>query len=448
MEVAPKLEHCDNGGPTGPPLSQSSPELIDVSTAEPADADAAPPQEAAPARQPLSVPARAYFWLLGAGALAAGIVGVAQLRLDSSGWLAFFVLTVVAALAQLFIVEKGSHQSYRTAIAFILAAAILLRPGFIVLLAVLHYVPAWLKFRKRWVIQIFNVFNTTLAALGAWAAFHALSASNVLVVGDARFALAGLAGCVAFVTVNHTLLSGMISLTSGTRPWATGLFGFESLSTDLGLAALGVGVAAFWSVNGWLILFVIAPLVLIHRAMYVPQLQEKARVDPKTGLLNTREFEVLLASELERSERSGAPLSLLMADLDFLRDINNTYGHLAGDVVIRGIADILREQLRRYDVAARFGGEEFSVLLPETPHAQAVQIAERIRGAVAECRFEVDTSPEPIRATLSVGVATCPEDATGAKELVHEADVAVYAAKAGGRNRVVARSAVAEATVG
>jgi diguanylate cyclase (GGDEF)-like protein len=298
------------------------------------------------------------------------------------------------------------------------------------------------------VIQIFNVSNTMLAALAAWAAFHALSASNVLMVGNFRFALAGLAACVAFVAVNHALLSGIISLTSGTRPWATGLFGFESLSTDLGLAALGVGVAAFWSVNGWLILFVIAPLVLIHRAMYVPQLQEKARVDPKTGLLNAREFEITLVTELERSQRSGAPLSLLMADLDFLRDVNNTYGHLAGDVVIKGIADELRTQMRRYDVAARFGGEEFSVLLPETPHAQAVLIAERIRGAIAERLFEVDTSPEPIHVTLSIGIATCPDDATGAKELVHEADIAVYAAKAGGRNRVVARSDVDATPVG
>lgn len=446
MEVAPKLEHGDNGGPTGSPLSQPNPKLVDVSAAETADPTTVPSTEA-PQRQPLSLRASVYVWLLGAGASAAAIAGIPQLRPDTPGWLAFFVLTVVAALAQLFIVEKGSNQSYRTAIAFILAAAILLRPGFIVLLVVLHYVPAWLKYRKRWVIQTFNVSNTTLAALAAWAAFHALSASNVLMVGDARFALAGLAACVAFVAVNHALLSGIISLTSGTRPWATGLFGFESLSTDLGLAALGVGVAAFWSVNGWLILFVTAPLVLIHRAMYVPQLQEKARLDPKTGLLNAREFEVTMVTELERSERSGAPVSLLMVDLDFLRDVNNTHGHLAGDVVIKGIADELRAQMRRYDIAARFGGEEFSVLLPETAHAQALLIAERIRGAVADRLFTVDTAPEPIRVTLSIGVATCPDDATGAKELVHEADIAVYAAKAGGRNRVVGRSDVDASTV-
>src|SRR6266567_204255 len=364
MEVAPSLEHSDNGGPTGPPLPQTNPKLIDVSAAAAADVNAPPAEEAAPARQPMSLPARAYVWILGAVAISAGVAGIAELGPSTPGWLAFVLLTAVAALAQLFIVEKGSNQSYRTAIAFILAA------------------------------------------------------------------------CIVFVAVHHALLSGIISLTSGTRPWATGLFNFESLSTDLGLAALGVGIAAFWSVNGWLILFVIAPLVLIHRAMYVPQLQEKARLDPKTGLLNAREFETSLAAEIERSTRAGMPLSLLMLDLDFLRDINNTHGHLAGDVVIRGIADIFREQLRRYDIASRFGGEEFAILLPETPHAQAAQIAERIRREVSDRRFEVETADLPVHATVSVGVAGCPEHATGPRELVHRADLAVYRAKAGGRDRV------------
>src|SRR5438270_521901 len=377
MDVAPKLEHGHNGGPPGSPLTQSSPKLVDVSTAEPPEEDVAATEAAAPARQPMSLPARVYIGLLGAGALAAGIAGIAQLRLDSSGWLAFFVLTVVAALAQLFIVEKGSNQSYRTAIAFILAAAILLHPGFLVLLAVLHYVPAWLKFRKRWVIQLFNVFNTTLAALAAWAAFHLLSKSNVLMVDNARFALAGLAACVTFVAVNHGLLSGIIGLTSGTRPWATGLFGFESLSTDLGLAALGVGVAAFWSVNAWLIFFVLGPLLIIHRALYVPQLRELAQADVKTGLMNAKEFEHAVDMEVARAERMETPFSLLIVDLDHLREINNAHGHLAGDVVIRGIAAAFREELRRYDVPARFGGDEFCILLPATPPFEAVRIAER-----------------------------------------------------------------------
>src|SRR5438046_7747278 len=129
-----------------------------------------------------------------------------------------------------------------------------------------------------------------------------------------------------------------------------------------------------------------------------------------------------------------------MADLDLLREINNNYGHLAGDAVLKGIADVFRQQLRHYDIPARFGGEEFSILLPETPPEQAMEIAERIRRAVAEREFEVETAAEPIRATVSLGVAGFPKDGLDANELIHQADLAVYRGKLQGRNRVVGAS--------
>ena len=130
------------------------------------------------------------------------------------------------------------------------------------------------------------------------------------------------------------------------------------------------------------------------------------------------------------------PATSTMADLDLLRDINNSYGHLAGDAVLKGIAEIFRKQLRHYDIPARFGGEEFAILLPETPPEQALEIAERIRRAVADRRFEVETSSEPIRATISLGVAGFPKDGIDPNELIHQADLAVYRAKLQGRNRV------------
>src|SRR5256714_3376173 len=130
-------------------------------------------------------------------------------------------------------------------------------------------------------------------------------------------------------------------------------------------------------------------------------------------------------------------MSLIMADLDLLRDINNSYGRLAGDAVLKGIAEVFRAQLRHYDVPARFGGEEFSILLPETPPEQAIEIAERIRRAVAERPFDVESSSEPIRATVSIGVAGFPKDATDTNALIHQADLAVYRAKLQGRKRVL-----------
>ena len=144
-----------------------------------------------------------------------------------------------------------------------------------------------------------------------------------------------------------------------------------------------------------------------------------------------------MQEELGRAQRFQRPMALIMADLDLLRDINNTYGHLAGDAVLRGISEVFRQQLRHYDVPARFGGEEFSILLPETPPEQAFEIADRIRRSVAARLFEVETSSEPIRATISMGVAAFPRDGQDANELVHQADLAVYRAKLQGRNRVL-----------
>src|SRR4029079_10329291 len=122
---------------------------------------------------------------------------------------------------------------------------------------------------------------------------------------------------------------------------------------------------AFWHGNPWLIPFAVAPLLLIHRSLSVPRLQEEARVDAKTGLFNARHFATALNEELTRAARFERPLSLVMADLDLLRDINNTYGHLAGDAVLQGIAEVFRAHLRHYDVHARLGGGEFVLLLPE-----------------------------------------------------------------------------------
>jgi diguanylate cyclase (GGDEF)-like protein len=126
-----------------------------------------------------------------------------------------------------------------------------------------------------------------------------------------------------------------------------------------------------------------------------------------------------------------------MVDLDLLRKINNTYGHIAGDAVLRGVGDIFRAQVRTHDIPARFGGEEFAILLPETTPDQALELAERIRRAVEVRSFRSETSTQPLRATISLGVASFPRDAGDATQLVHRADLGVYRAKVLGRNRVV-----------
>jgi diguanylate cyclase (GGDEF)-like protein/putative nucleotidyltransferase with HDIG domain len=387
-----------------------------------------------PAEESLSRQAKIYLFTIAAIAVAAALVPLSHLGPGRPGWPTFLVLASCAAVAQLFVVRTPRDQSYHTTIVFLIPAALLLPPELVALMGVVQHVPEWLKVRYPWYIQGFNIANYTLNGLAAWGAAHLIGELGLN--GDVTFALAGLAASIVFVSLNHVLLATMLHFARGHTLRATGLFSADSLSTDFVLASLGVAFAAIWRWNPWLLPTAVAPLLLIHRSLSVPALQEEARVDPKTGLFNARYFAGELREELVRSSRMERPMSIIMADLDLLRDINNSYGHLAGDAVLKGIAEIFRTQLRHYDVPARFGGEEFAILLPETTPGVALEIAERIRRAVAERRFEVETSSEPIRATISLGVAGFPKDGVDPNELIHQADLAVYRAKLQGRNRV------------
>ena len=395
----------------------------------------------APRTPAQKLPPKAFAYFLGVAAVALAVSVPFLLRADetTSGWWTFAFLAAAAALSQFFTVRTPDKKAYHATAVFLVAAALVLPPELVAAMAVVQHVPEWLRTRTTWYIQLFNICNFTIAVMAAWAAAHVVREQQALGAnGDVGFALAGAAAALVFVLVNYSLFAPITLWVLG-QPLRR-VFNFQTLSTELVFATLGVVVAAFWTANPWLIPFAVAPLLLIHRALSVPSLQAEARVDPKTGLFNARHFAAALTEELGRSQRFERPLSLIMADLDLLRDINNNYGHLAGDAVLQGIAEVFRSELRHYDVPARFGGEEFSILLPETPPEQALEIAERIRRAVAARRFEVETSSEPIRATVSIGVAGYPKDAADANALIHQADLAVYRAKLQGRNRVLGAS--------
>jgi diguanylate cyclase len=399
----------------------------------------------APREESLGLPRSARIYLVALGAVTLAAAGNFYLKAPSvhHQWVTFFILGAAATLAQFFVVKSPQNIIYHTSTVFLVAAALLLPPALLVLIPLVHTVPEWLKERYPWYIQFFNVSNYTLDALAAWGAAHLVQqyGSGLIANANARFAVAGLAAAVLFVAMNHILVAVILKLGRNRTFRETRLFGMEAISMNLVLASLGVSLAAFWHWNPWLIFAALAPLVVVHRSLSVPQLQAEARVDAKTGLYNARFFATTLTAEIGRAGRFDRPMSLMMADLDLLRDINNNYGHLAGDAVLTGIAEIFRQQLRHYDVPARFGGEEFSILLPETPVEQALEIAERIRRAVADREFEVETATEPIRATVSIGIASFPKDGVDATELIHQADLAVYRAKLQGRNRVLAASA-------
>jgi diguanylate cyclase (GGDEF)-like protein len=164
------------------------------------------------------------------------------------------------------------------------------------------------------------------------------------------------------------------------------------------------------------------------------RLEELSRTDPLTALRNRRAFDTELASRFEHARRYARPLTLAMIDVDHFKRINDTYGHPAGDAVLRCVADILRKCSRQSDFVARYGGEEFAILLPETALFESLQFAEKIRAEVATASMG-EGMPE--RVTISVGLASTPHTlfATAA-ELVAAADEALYRAKEKGRNRV------------
>lgn len=164
----------------------------------------------------------------------------------------------------------------------------------------------------------------------------------------------------------------------------------------------------------------------------VTQLAEAATRDPLTGLLNRRGFGDVIAAELQRARRTGRPFSLLVADIDHFKLVNDRVGHSGGDVVLRRLAELLRSGKREIDSAARLGGEEFVLLVPDTDANGAYALAERLRERVRQT-FAADVQP----ITLSVGIATFPGDAGDAGELLRAADDALYAAKRAGRDRSV-----------
>jgi diguanylate cyclase (GGDEF)-like protein len=177
----------------------------------------------------------------------------------------------------------------------------------------------------------------------------------------------------------------------------------------------------------------------IANARMHAEIERMATTDGLTGLLNHRIFQEKMTDELKRSERYSTPVSLLLTDIDHFKKVNDTYGHPVGDIVLRGVAGILKREIRDIDIAARYGGEEFAVILPETDGAGAKIIAERLRNAIKAETFAAGA--KTLRVSTSIGIATAPSDARTKEELIEKADQALYHAKHHGRDQSASWSA-------
>jgi diguanylate cyclase (GGDEF)-like protein len=383
------------------------------------------------------LPRRAKLFFAAVALAAAGVSVAALLEGGGqAGWEAFVVLAVAASAAQLFAFHTIRNQVFHTTPLFFVAAALLLSPPLLVLLPLISHVPDWLRKRYAWYIQTFNILNFTLAVMCAWLMAHLV---DEWLSGYAWSWAAGAVAAVAtYVLLNNSGFAMILHLARGHSPHE--ILNTQTLFADAALACLGVALATFWRVDPYLLPFAIGPIFLLHASLHLPQLQEEARVDAKTELFNARHFMEALTEELTRARRFGRPLSVIVADLDLLRNVNNTYGHLAGDAVLSGVADIIRAHVRQYDVAARFGGEEFAIVLPESTCREAREIAERIREAVATTPIWAESAGNYVNVTLSMGVACFPAHGQDPDDLLHNADLASYRAKLAGRNRVLRAS--------
>jgi diguanylate cyclase (GGDEF)-like protein len=177
---------------------------------------------------------------------------------------------------------------------------------------------------------------------------------------------------------------------------------------------------------------------VLDKSLLFQHTKELSITDDLTGLYNRRYFNQRFEREVQRAKRYRRPLSILMVDIDYFKNYNDINGHLLGDDVLKKVAYLIESNLRKADIVARYGGEEFVILLPEIDKPHADQVAEKLRRTVELRHFPKEQYQPNKNLTISLGLATLPDDSTNSRELIEFADRALYRAKDEGRNRVVA----------
>lgn len=355
-------------------------------------------------------------------------------------WLLLGVLILGAAIAHAFPIRSAfDGATYRLTNVFVVAGAVILPASLLTLLPVLALLPdSWRKRQSAgvWVRWLFNVAQTVLAAhaASAWVQWLTIAGGS----GEVSFSdlrpLAALLGAALLFTLLQEVLVGMaIALNSRIPLLRADTLTLPALLSDGMIGLLGVAVAGLWLAKPVLLVLVLPMLLVAYRLTRPAHLAQLAQVDTKTGLHNSHYFERALEEELAHSQRVRRPFAVLFADMDNFKRINDQYGHASGDRVLRDTATVLTSALRKGDVIARFGGEEFVALLPGTEAEEALYAAERLRTAVANHLFELDESTR-LCCTISVGVATYPQDGGDVATLLKQAKLA---RKAGGPAQAV-----------
>jgi diguanylate cyclase (GGDEF)-like protein len=345
------------------------------------------------------------------------------------------ILCLLASLALLFKVEGTTHRSHYTFSFLVYGFTFALYgTSTAILVIAISNLTEWLWRRPPWFIQLFNSACYILLMQVAGFLYHLINPENAL--STWQTVVGFVASMAVFDLLNHGAVGIVLWLARGENFKKSGVFYFVPLMLDLTLLYFG-GILAFaWNLNHFTPILSLVPIYLTYGTLHVPALQRQTELDSKTGLFNHEYFKVQLQHELHRANRYDRPLAVIMADLDLLRNINNTYGHLAGDEVLIGVAKVLKQSVGEYDIVSRFGGEEFAILLPETSLTDAYTVAEQIRKTIEDTKFITPTHLEGIHATMSFGIARREGVHQSPEEITYNADSALYRSKSNGRNRV------------
>ncbi|MPZ66142.1 MAG: diguanylate cyclase [Pseudonocardiaceae bacterium] len=323
------------------------------------------------------------------------------------------------------------------------AAVLLLPPVLAVALVALTYTHCWLRVTRRTAVyrKAFSAATIVLAGATALAVLAAVDPPRLFGLPEGPLGLfAMLAATAMFWLVNHGLVVGAILLSRPGTRIRTAIGDPSDQLVLVGSLGLGVAIASLMARGSWLVVVLLASVLALHRAVLVPQFRDASRHDPKTGLANAVFWHEMASKELARSKRTGAPLGILMIDIDHFKALNDRHGHLAGDEVLKAVSRALQQEMRPYDLAGRFGGEEFVLLLPGVDSWEVGHIAERIRDRISGLAVPVvGLDGEPARlgsVRVSVGAAVCPADASELDRLLLVADTALLDAKQAGRNQV------------
>ena len=243
-----------------------------------------------------------------------------------------------------------------------------------------------------------------------------------------------LAGIVRWF-VNYGLIVVVILLSSPSSPGKEVLGNFNDNIVEVAALSLGAVTALVVSRDIWYLALILPPLLVLHRSLLMHQYETAARTDAKTGLANAAYWSQMARAELVRAERYETAVGILMLDLDHFKRINDTYGHLTGDEVLKAVAEALKKQTRDYDLVGRFGGEEFLVLLPGIAPHELRTVAERFRGCIGAVVVNAPETYDRVPVTASAGAICYPDGGKDLDELLLSVDAALYEAKQNGRNQ-------------